>query len=132
MIEIDRSILGPCMPRAFTPAHLQQSLNEVEIGAPLLIVGFPLGFHDGLHHLPVARQAAIASSFGTRFQGLGLFLTDAEPFHTASNSVHDDTGSSCRLNETQTGLAAGGRWAGKPSEGAGFRARARERKEMRG
>ena len=86
VIEIDRSILGPRMPRAFTPAHLQQALHEVEIGAPLLIVGFPLGFHDGLHHLPVARQAAIASSFGTRFQGLGLFLTDAR-MHRGSSGA---------------------------------------------
>ena len=36
-----------------------------------------LGFHDNLHHLPVARQAVIASAFGIRFQGQGYFLTDA-------------------------------------------------------
>jgi hypothetical protein len=30
-----------------------------------------------LHHLPVARQAVIASAFGIRFQGQGYFLTDA-------------------------------------------------------
>jgi len=41
------------------------------------IVGFPLGFHDTLHHLPVVRQAALASSFGLRFPGNGYFLTDA-------------------------------------------------------
>ena len=35
----------------------------------MLIVGFPLGFHDWLHHLPVVRQATIASAFGVRFQG---------------------------------------------------------------
>ena len=43
----------------------------------MLIVGFPLGFHDTLHHLPVVRQAIIASAFGLRFQGQGYFLTDA-------------------------------------------------------
>ncbi len=38
--------------------------DQIEIGARVLIVGFPLGFHwDHLHHLPVARQAAIASAF---------------------------------------------------------------------
>ena len=42
--------------------------------------------HDGLHHLPVARQATIASSFGTRFQGLGLFLTDAR-MHRGSSGA---------------------------------------------
>jgi hypothetical protein len=47
------------------------------MGTSLLIVGFPLGVHDTLHHLPVARQAVVASSFGIRFQGKGCFLTDA-------------------------------------------------------
>ena len=51
--------------------------HSLLIGAPVLIVGFPLGFHDHLHHLPVARQAVIASAFGIRFQGQGYFLTDA-------------------------------------------------------
>jgi Trypsin-like peptidase domain len=85
-IRIDRSILGAYVPRAFTPAHLQQRLREVEVGTPLLIVGFPLGFHDVLHHLPVARQAAVASSFGTRFQGQGLFLTDARTHRGSSGA----------------------------------------------
>jgi len=78
VIELDRSALPKSVVmRCFTPAHLQRSLQEVEVGASLLIVGFPLGFHDTLHHLPVVRQAIIASSFGVRFQGLGYFLTDA-------------------------------------------------------
>jgi hypothetical protein len=78
VIELDRAALpGSVALRCFTPAHLQHSLGEVEVGASLLIVGFPLGFHDALHHLPVVRQAVIASSFGLRFQGLGYFLTDA-------------------------------------------------------
>jgi len=62
---------------AFKPAQLFRKLDMVEMGAPLLIVGFPLGVHDTLHRLPVARQAVISSSFGIRFQGKGCFLTDA-------------------------------------------------------
>src|SRR5258706_1588779 len=78
VIEIDRAALPKStVLRAFTPAHLQDSLDEVDVGTSLLIVGFPLGFHDTLHHLPVVRQAVIASSFGLRFQGQGYFLTDA-------------------------------------------------------
>lgn len=87
VIELDRTILPaqvPFMP--FTPAHLQRSLDEVEVGRSLLIVGFPLGFHDTLHHLPVVRQAAIASSFGLRFQGQGYFLTDARTHRGTSGA----------------------------------------------
>jgi hypothetical protein len=77
-VEVQRSALPETvLISAFTPAHLVAELDEVEVGNPVLIVGFPLGFHDNLHHLPVARQAAIASAFGIRFQGQGYFLTDA-------------------------------------------------------
>lgn len=87
VIEIDRSALPKTvMLQAFTPEHLQSSLSEVEVGSPLLIVGFPMGFHDTLHHLPVVRHAVIASSFGLRFQGLGYFLTDARTHRGTSGA----------------------------------------------
>ena len=60
--------------------------ESVEIGASLLIVGFPLGFHDTLHHMAVARQAALASAFGLRFQGHGYFLTDARTHRGSSGA----------------------------------------------
>lgn len=87
VIELDRGALPPSvLLSCFTPEHLQHSLDEIGVGASLLIVGFPLGFHDALHHLPVARQAVIASSFGLRFQGLGYFLTDARTHRGTSGA----------------------------------------------
>jgi S1-C subfamily serine protease len=87
VIELERAALPKTVAlQCFTPAHLQRSLGEVEVGASLLVVGFPLGFHDALHHLPVVRQAAIASSFGLRFQGLGYFLTDARTHRGTSGA----------------------------------------------
>ena len=87
VIELERAALPTsAVLRCFTPAHLQRSLQEVEVGTPLLIVGFPLGFHDALHHLPVARHAVIASSFGLRFQGLGYFITDARTHRGTSGA----------------------------------------------
>ena len=64
--------------KPFSADHLIEQLDEIEVGTRVLIVGFPLGFHDTLHHLPVVRQAIIASAFGLRFQGQGYFLTDAQ------------------------------------------------------
>jgi hypothetical protein len=58
----------------------------VEVGASLLVVGFPLGFHDALHGIPVARQAIVASPFGLRFQGEGYFLTDARTHRGTSGA----------------------------------------------
>ncbi|MFL5273360.1 MAG: hypothetical protein ACJ79E_14980, partial [Anaeromyxobacteraceae bacterium] len=87
VIELDRSALPASVAlRAFTPSHLQASLGEIEVGTALLIVGFPLGFHDTLHHLPVVRQAVIASSFGLRFQGQGCFLTDGRAHRGSSGA----------------------------------------------
>ena len=87
VIEIDRKALPKtAVYRAFTPKHLAGRFDQVEVGTSLLIVGFPLGFHDTLHHMPVVRQAAIASSFGLRFQGEGYFLTDARTHRGTSGA----------------------------------------------
>lgn len=76
-IELNQAALPPGSAfQAFTPQHLLQADEHVEIGSSLLVVGFPLGFQDDLHRMPVARHAGLASSFGLRFQGLGYFLTD--------------------------------------------------------
>jgi hypothetical protein len=77
-VELERTALPQTIVlSSFTPDHLVTEFDQVEVGTAVLIVGFPLGFHDSLHHLPVARQAVIASAFGIRFQGQGYFLTDA-------------------------------------------------------
>ena len=76
-LEIDRTVLPDKILSAFAPPHLVTEFDRIEVGTPVLIVGFPLGFHDNLHHLPVARHAVVASAFGIRFQGQGYFLTDA-------------------------------------------------------
>jgi hypothetical protein len=77
-LQLEPAALPAALPIwAFTPSHLAQDLDQFEVGHSVVIVGFPLGFHDTFHHLPVARQAVIASAFGIRFQGQGYFLTDA-------------------------------------------------------
>ena len=78
VIEIERAALPETtVYSAFTPKHLLDPSGQIEVGTTLLVVGFPLGFHDTLHHMPVVRHAVIASSFGLRFQGEGYCLTDA-------------------------------------------------------
>ncbi len=87
VIKLDREALPESLVLyAFTPGHLTNSYETVEVGASLLVIGFPLGFHDTLHHLPVARRAAIASSFGLRFQGQGYFLTDGRTHRGTSGA----------------------------------------------
>jgi hypothetical protein len=87
VLALDRTKLPPdVVLRAFTPAQIAAPGDGIGVGASLLVSGFPLGFHDGLHHLPVVRQAIVASSFGIRFQGQGYFLTDARMHRGASGA----------------------------------------------
>jgi S1-C subfamily serine protease len=87
VIEIERAALpATTVYRAFTPHHLPSPQAQIDVGTSLLVVGFPLGFHDTLHHMPVVRQAVIASSFGLRFKGQGYFLTDARTHRGTSGA----------------------------------------------
>ena len=87
VIELDRKALpAGAVLAPFTPAHLQAVADDVPVDASLFIIGFPLGFHDGLHHLPVVRHAILASPFGVRFQGQGFFLTDARTHRGTSGA----------------------------------------------
>jgi S1-C subfamily serine protease len=87
VLELDRDALPTTiLYRAFTPHHLLAPTDQIEVGTSLLVVGFPLGFHDTLHHMPVVRHAVIASSFGLRFQGEGYFLTDARTHRGTSGA----------------------------------------------
>ena len=87
VIEINRSALPQtAVYCAFTPQHLANPVEQIEVGSSLLVVGFPLGFHDTLHHMPVVRQAIVASFFGLRFKGEGYFLTDARTHRGSSGA----------------------------------------------
>jgi len=78
VIEIDQAAMPPdAIVFAFTEEHLVRDFDTVPVDTSLFIAGFPLGFQDVVHQLPVLRRAAIASPFGIRFQGQGMFLTDA-------------------------------------------------------
>ena len=86
-IEIDHAAFSSTsVYRAFTPDHVPVQFEQIEIGTSVLVVGFPLGFHDTLHHMPVVRHAVIASSFGLRFKGEGYFLTDARTHRGTSGA----------------------------------------------
>ena len=75
-----------CVMRAFGQQHLTAGFDLFQVGDRLAIPGFPLGFFDTVHHLPVVRQASVASCYGVRFQGLGYFLTDARMHRGCSGS----------------------------------------------
>lgn len=86
-LPIDRSALPACcVLQPFGTQHLAEDYDRFDVGDRLAIPGFPLGFFDTVHHLPVVRQASVASAYGTRFQGLGFFLTDGRLHRGSSGS----------------------------------------------
>ncbi|MEO8314092.1 MAG: trypsin-like peptidase domain-containing protein, partial [Pseudomonadota bacterium] len=86
-IEIKSSLLPEhAVLHAFDATHLESRGEDVTIGDALTVIGFPLGFHDTVHHLAVARSASIASAYGVRFQQKGYFLTDARTHRGSSGS----------------------------------------------
>jgi S1-C subfamily serine protease len=86
-LQLERAALPTkLLLQPFTSDNLVERLDEIEVGMQVLVVGFPLGFHDTLHHLPVVRQAVIASAFSIRFQGQGYFLTDAQTHRGTSGA----------------------------------------------
>lgn len=71
------------------PFHRQDILDQsttLTLGQDVLILGFPLGFHDNVHHLPIVRRASIASSFPHPFKGQPYFLTDGRLHRGMSGS----------------------------------------------
>lgn len=87
VIEIQASRLPKrTVLQAFNASHLSVHGEDVAIGDTLTVIGFPLGFHDTIHHLAVARSASIASAYGVRFQQQGYFLTDARTHRGSSGA----------------------------------------------
>ncbi len=81
-----QSLPANAVLQAFDETHLDGADEQIAIGDALTIAGFPLGFHDTVYHLAVARSASIASAYGVRFQGQGCFLTDARTHRGSSGS----------------------------------------------
>jgi hypothetical protein len=73
----DSRVLSNTFVATFNASDIVGVEEVLPIGQDVLIVGFPLGFHDTLHNLPIVRSATIASSFSHPFQGEPYFLTDA-------------------------------------------------------
>jgi hypothetical protein len=60
--------------------------SVLPLGQQVHILGFPLGFHDTVHNLPIVRSATIASSYPHPFKGEPYFLTDARLHRGMSGS----------------------------------------------
>lgn len=49
----------------------------VDLGAAVAVMGYPMGFYDSVHNLPIVRSGTVASAYRVNFRGEPLFLIDA-------------------------------------------------------
>ena len=77
-IPLDKQEMeGRFLVRAFRQADHAPADLELGIGQVVLVLGYPLGFHDRLNNLPIVRDATIASLYPVPFEGKPYFLIDA-------------------------------------------------------
>jgi len=79
-------VLSRHVVRPFLRQDILCQSTPLALGQDALILGFPLGFHDTVHHLPIVRRASIASSFPHPFKGQPYFLTDGRLHRGMSGS----------------------------------------------
>lgn len=82
----DPHVLRDYCLESFCERDILNRSASLPLGQDVLIMGFPLGFHDTLHNLPIVRSAIVASSFSHPFKGHPYFLTDARLHRGMSGS----------------------------------------------
>ncbi len=77
-LELNVEELKRFVFHTFKPTDLISPDVVVGVGDPLLVIGYPHGFSDSVHNLPVFRQASVASVYPISFEGNPFFLIDSE------------------------------------------------------
>jgi len=90
-----------------TSTHIPADV-DISIGEDLQVIGYPLGFHDQLHNLPIIRSATLASVYPVPFQGHPYVLIDARLHSGTSGSpVMTKPTSILRKTDGSTAMLAG-------------------------
>jgi len=93
----DRFVFTGLAPKDFI-----QDKVVLGLGDPVIIIGYPYGFSDELHGLPVARQGALASVPRVPFRGKRYFLVDANLHPGTSGSPVITKPSTITVTKTET------------------------------
>jgi len=112
-LPLDVNITSRFFIKAFSePSHIPPDV-DIAIGEDVLVIGYPLGFHDNLHNLPIVRNAVMASVYPVPFNGKPMILIDSRLHSGTSGSpvitkptniIRHTNGSTSMSNITQTFL----------------------------
>jgi len=56
--------------------YFPQQNDLIELGDPVIVMGYPMAFYDKRHNLPISRSGTLASLYGAPFDGNPYFLID--------------------------------------------------------
>jgi S1-C subfamily serine protease len=76
-LEIGGLLKDTDMVTCWKSKNLVPQDYRVEVGVPVFIIGYPLGFFDQSHYLPPVRSGFLATTYGLDFNGLPICLIDA-------------------------------------------------------
>lgn len=65
---------------------LPLNLTKLNLGADVMVLGFPQGFYDDVHKLPILKGGTVASAFPIQFRRQPYFLINAEMDEGSSGS----------------------------------------------
>jgi len=82
----DPTVIANWHVDTFGPGDLLDETTTLPLGQSVIVIGFPLGFEDTVHRLPMIRNATIASVYPLPFKGERYFLTDARMHRGTSGS----------------------------------------------
>lgn len=82
----DPTVIANWHVDTFGPGDLLDEARGLPLGQEVIVIGFPLGFEDTLHRLPLIRRATIASVYPLPFKGERYFITDARLHRGSSGS----------------------------------------------
>ncbi len=72
--------------KSFSSSNLIPSDVEIGIGEDILVMGYPMGFYDIVHNLPIIRSATLASIYPVPFSGRPIVLIDSRLHRGTSGS----------------------------------------------
>lgn len=94
--------------KAFAPNNHIPADAEISIGEDVHVIGYPLGFHDRIHNLPIVRSAIIASVYPVPFEGQPFVLIDSRLHSGTSGSpVLTKPTNILRRNDGSTSIMTG-------------------------
>lgn len=72
--------------KPFGPDNRLPEEVAVQVGEDLIVIGYPLGLHDGAYNLPIVRRGTLASFYPIPFEGEPYFLIECRVHSGCSGS----------------------------------------------